>query len=262
MSDVPTWPNPAWQAWRRAFRTRKVRVVAHEGARLEEIAELAVLAEAWSRVRANKGGPGGDGVTLAPRRRFVDRFVQPKVSSRVSWQRLSSRDAALPSRGSSCRSRALSARRRAQFPTLISTMKALRRPAHAVPVTCLFRFRAPRDASAVRARLIGAPGRVEAPDPGPGQCSTGCPLAGVLSRGRERDLTGSQAIHLMPLPRSKTPAGSTIPHHGGVVDAAPAQTTAKAPAIVISRLLTRLRHLLPTLQERRDLQVQGLPAGR
>ena len=36
----------------------------------------------------------------------------------------------------------------------------------------------------------------------------------------------------------------------GFVDAAPALPTAKAPAIIISRLLTRLQHLLPTLQER------------
>src|SRR5271157_4738550 len=37
----------------------------------------------------------------------------------------------------------------------------------------------------------------------------------------------------------------------GVVDAAPARPTAKAPAIIISRLLTRLRHLLPTLHDGR-----------
>ena len=60
-----------------------------------------------------------------------------------------------------------------------------------------------------------------------------------------------QAIRPMPLPRSKTPAGPTIPHPDGVVDVAPAQPTAKAPAIIISRLLTRLRHLLPTLHDGR-----------
>ena len=36
-------------------------------------------------------------------------------------------------------------------------------------------------------------------------------LPALLSRGRERDLSGSQAIHPMPLPRSRTPAESTIP---------------------------------------------------
>ena len=97
--------------------------------------------------------------------------------------------------------------------------------------------------SALRARLGGAPGWLEDP--------SGRPFAGTLSRGRRRDLTGSQAIHPTPLPRSKTPAGPTIPHPDGVVDAAPAQPTAKAPAIIISRLLTRLRHLLPTLHDGR-----------
>ena len=104
--------------------------------------------------------------------------------------------------------------------------------------------------SALRARLGGAPGWLEDPS-GPGIWSAGRPFAGTLSLGRKRDLTGSQAIRPMPLPRSKTPAGPTIPHPDGVVDAAPAQPTAKAPAIIISRLLTRLRHLLPTLHDGR-----------
>jgi hypothetical protein len=47
--------------------------------------------------------------------------------------------------------------------------------------------------------------------PGRGHCSTGDPIAGLLSRGRERDLPGSQAIHPVPLPRSTTPAEPTIP---------------------------------------------------
>ena len=56
-------------------------------------------------------------------------------------------------------------------------------------------------------------------------------IAGLLSRGRERDLPGSQAIHPVPLPRSTTPAESTIPRlFVGLVDATPAQTTAKASA--------------------------------
>ena len=37
------------------------------------------------------------------------------------------------------------------------------------------------------------------------------PIAGLLSRGRVRDLPGSQAVHPVPLPRSSTPAESTIP---------------------------------------------------
>ena len=37
-------------------------------------------------------------------------------------------------------------------------------------------------------------------------------FAGSLSRGREWDLSGSQATHPVPLPRSKTPAEPTFPH--------------------------------------------------
>ena len=42
MSDAPTPPYPAWHAWRRAIRARSPQVVAHEGARLEEIADLVL----------------------------------------------------------------------------------------------------------------------------------------------------------------------------------------------------------------------------
>jgi hypothetical protein len=86
--------------------------------------------------------------------------------------------------------------------------------------------------------------------PGRGQCSTGDPLAGLLSRGRERDLSGSQAIHPMPLPRSRTPAESTIPRLLTVPSMLP-------PLPSQQRLqrngnfgaTARLQHLLPTLQE-------------
>jgi retron-type reverse transcriptase len=53
-----------WQTWRQAFRAGPKRARIYEGARLEEIARVETLAEAWRRVRANKGGPGGDGVTI------------------------------------------------------------------------------------------------------------------------------------------------------------------------------------------------------
>jgi hypothetical protein len=44
----------------------------------------------------------------------------------------------------------------------------------------------------------------------------------LLSRGRERDLPGSQAIRPVPLPRSRTPGriGDALPHYG-FADAAP-----------------------------------------
>ena len=99
-------------------------------------------------------------------------------------------------------------------------------------------------ASGVHATLLGsclaacayAPGRTEGSLPGRGQCSTGDPIAGVLSRGRERDLPGSQAVHPVPLPRSRTPAESTIPRlFVGLIDAAPASRTAKASACQLFR---------------------------
>src|SRR4029077_13970260 len=36
-------------------------------------------------------------------------------------------------------------------------------------------------------------------------------IAGLLSRGHERDLPGSQAVRPVPLPRSRTPAEPTTP---------------------------------------------------
>ena len=39
-----------------------------------------------------------------------------------------------------------------QFSDVVSTMKALRLPIHASPVTYLLRFRGPRDSSLLRAR--------------------------------------------------------------------------------------------------------------
>ena len=72
--------------------------------------------------------------------------------------------------------------------------------------------------------------------PGRGHCSAGDPIAGLLSRGRERDLPGSQAVHPVPLPRSRTPAESTIPRlFVGLIDATPASRTAKASACQLFR---------------------------
>jgi hypothetical protein len=79
-----------------------------------------------------------------------------------------------------------------------------------IPGRLLVRFRAPRDPSGVRARFLSAPVPVE-DQPGPGHLFRRLPKCRLLSRGRERDLSGSQAIHPVPLPRSKTPAGPTMP---------------------------------------------------
>src|SRR5450631_518540 len=123
---------------------------------------------------------------------------------------------------------------------------------HASPVTYLFRFRGPRYPPRFVSRSLRSRSRkVGGCLPGRGHCSAGDPIAGLLSRGRERDLPGSQAIHPVPLPRSTTPAESTIPRlFDGFVDAAPAQTTARASAVDEFRgSIARLQHLLPTLQE-------------
>ena len=66
--------------------------------------------------------------------RFVDRFVRSSALSRVSRQWLSLRDASLPSAGS-CQ---------AQFPDVLSTVKALRLPVPASPPAYWFRSRGPR----------------------------------------------------------------------------------------------------------------------
>ena len=97
---------------------------------------------------------------------------------------------------------------------------------------------------------LRAPVRPEAVFSGQGHFDAGVPHSGFSARTAQ-DFSGSQAIHPAPLPYSKTPAGSTVPHHDGPVDAAPALPTVKAPAIIISRLLTRLQHLLPTLHDGR-----------
>ena len=96
----------------------------------------------------------------------------------------------------------------------------------------MFRFRGPRYPPRFVSRSLRSRSRkVGGCLPGRGPCSAGDPIAGLLSRGRERDLPGSQAIHPVPLPRSTTPAESTIPRlFVGFVDATPAQTTAKASA--------------------------------
>lgn len=65
-----------WLTWRQAFRARARRQRVYEGVRLETIASLETLVEAWSRVRANKGGPGGDGVTIAHLAPQIERSLQ------------------------------------------------------------------------------------------------------------------------------------------------------------------------------------------
>src|SRR5271169_1493990 len=60
--------------------------------------------------------------------------------------------------------------------------------------------------------------------------SAGVPIPGMHTRGRVRDLTGSLAIHPMPLPCSKTPAEPARSRLGDLVGAAPGQPKPKASA--------------------------------
>src|SRR5215470_13128205 len=90
-------------------------------------------------------------------------------------------------------------------------MRALRPPLAASPVTYLFRFRCPRDSSTLRARRCQRSRAGGGPASGQDHWSAGDPIAGVLSRGREWDISGLQATHPVPLPRSKTLRDSHIP---------------------------------------------------
>src|SRR4029077_3124658 len=75
--------------------------------------------------------------------------------------------------------------------------------------------------------------------------------AGLLARGRERDLPGFQAIHPVPLPRSCDPGRTDDPSpHDGFVDAVTEPPTAQTSALNEFRgSVTRLWYPLPTLQE-------------
>src|SRR6202163_3923420 len=85
---------------------------------------------------------------------------------------------------------------------------------------------------------------------GPGQCSAGDPIAGLLSRGRERDLSGSQAIHPVPLPRSTTPAEPTIPRLLTVSSILPPRERRRGLQLDQNfGAIAGLQHLLPTLHE-------------
>jgi hypothetical protein len=80
-----------------------------------------------------------------------------------------------------------------------------------IPVTYLFRFRGPRDPSLLRARCCQRSRADGGSDRARTIVQPTVLFAGSLSRGREWDLSGSQATHPVPLPRSKTPAEPTFP---------------------------------------------------
>ena len=91
--------------------------------------------------------------------------------------------------------------------------------------SCLAACAPGRSEDAVRARVIVQPATQ---------------FAGLLSRGHERDLPGSQAVRPVPLPRSRTPAEPTTP-----------------------RLLTvpSMQPPLPSQRGLQPLEISGLPRG-
>src|SRR3954452_18110762 len=106
---------------------------------------------------------------------------------------------------------------------------------HSASRPLLVRDRVPRGPPRVRARR-SAPGRMEEPpEPGPfGPPEARFRLASAWTGG---DLTGSLAIHPVPLPGWKTPADSLVPHQRGPTDAAPrAQHDEGASGHMILRL--------------------------
>ena len=94
-------------------------------------------------------------------------------------------------------------------PALSGTTKALRLPIRVSMVAYLIRFHSPRvpprSCSPQRSRKVGGP------LPGQGAWSFGRPNCRFCIRGREWDLSGLQAIHPVPLLRSRTPVEQTRP---------------------------------------------------
>ena len=142
-------------------------------------------------------------------------------------------------------------------------MRALRLPTHASPVTYLFRFRGPRDPSLLRARCCQRSRADRGSDWARTIVQPAVLFAGSLSRGREWDLSGSQATHPVPLPRSKTPAEPTFPRQWRSRRCCPCRCQNKGFSIAHIGATAGLQHLLSTLQGRcchRHMQ-DSLPAG-
>jgi hypothetical protein len=78
--------------------------------------------------------------------------------------------------------------------------------------------------------LPDVPERVEVPHRARIIVRPAIPIAGSLPRGREWDISGSQAAHPVPLPRSTTPAEPQVLATNGTGGAAPAKSKAKASA--------------------------------
>ena len=154
---------------------------------------------------------------LAIRCRFVDRFVGSRVPSHVSGQRLSTQRR-LPS---------LDRVPVSPVPRLHRYYEGATTSRPRKPGPLWFRFQAPRAPPV----FVSAEALLTSPEEfrqARNTWSAGVPIPGMHTRGRVRDLTGSLAIHPMPLPCSKTPAEPARSRLGDLVGAAPGQPKPKA----------------------------------
>ena len=85
----------------------------------------------------------------------------------------------------------------------------------------------------------------------PGTWSAGYPIPACCTRGRVRGLTGSLAIHPVPLPCSRTPAEPTKPRLWRSCRCCPRAPKTEDLSDNNFEANTRLQHPLSTLQERR-----------
>ena len=190
----------------------------------------------------------------AIRCRFVDRFARPKVLSHVSRQRFSPRDAPLSSIGS----------RRDQFSDVVSTMRALRLPTHASPVTYLFRFRGPRDSSSVRARRCQRSRAGGGLATGQDHCSAGdlkLPALLHVDASGTSQVSRRPILCLCPGPRPRPDRRTLAITVSSMLPLLPRKQRPQRVGYI--EATARLWHLLSTLQERcchRHMQ-DSLPAG-
>jgi len=172
--------------------------------------------------------PHGRASRTAIRCRFVDRFERPKVLSHVARQRFSPRDAPLSSIGS----------RRDQFPDVVSTMRALRLPTHASPVTYLFRFRGPRDSSSVRARRCQRSRAGGGPATGQDHCSAGdlkLPAHLRVDASGTSQVPRRPILCLCPVPRPR-PDRRSLANNGRIKCCPCCRESKGSSVLIISRL--------------------------
>jgi hypothetical protein len=176
---------------------------------------------------------------LAIRCRFVDRLVEPKVSYLFPANGSLLVAPLFPRSGPS----------ESGSPMSQVVLRCYDFPFAHTRSLILFRFRAPRYPPRFVSRRLRSR-KVGGCLPGQDHCSAGDPIAGVLSRGREWDLPGSQAIRPVSLPRSATPAEPTIPRLLVVSSILPPlHRQRRLQRVNHLGAIARLQHLLPTLQE-------------